>query len=469
MDLLKQLNELLGSEHVLTGADATRYGRDWTGAYTSQPRAVLRPANTQEVSAIVKAAAASGTPIVPVSGNTGLSGGTHAEGALMVSVERMNRIHEINTGARIAIVDAGVVLSRLHEAAADVDLCFPLTFGARGSAMIGGALSTNAGGSNVLRYGSTRGLCLGLEAVLPNGEILDLMGQLHKDNSGYALKDLLIGAEGTLGLITKAVLRLSPAPKAYATALIAVPQLDTALDLLHRLQEATGNAVEAFEYMPAEFHAAHDAMHPERPLPLQGSPAITILMEVGATAPRDATPDADGAIPVVDYLESVLAEMMEKGLVSDATIARSEAQRQALWATREAAAEVAMGNGPVVLSDVSVPLDKVATFLERIEARVAEAFPASKRLWVSHLGDGNVHYNVLDQDLTPHSKDQITEMIEDEVRRLNGSFSAEHGIGLSKKNSMARRKDRVALSTMRAIKTALDPQNLMNPGKILPD
>ena len=172
--------------------------------------------------------------------------------------------------------------------------------------MIGGALSTNAGGANVLRYGSTRGLCLGLEAVLPNGEILDLMGQLHKDNSGYALKDLLIGAEGTLGLITKAVLRLSPAPKAYATALIAVPRLDTALDLLHRLQEATGNAVEAFEYMPAEFHAAHDAMHPERPLPLQGSPAITILMEVGATAPRDATPDADGAIPVVDHLESVL-------------------------------------------------------------------------------------------------------------------------------------------------------------------
>lgn len=468
MGLIETLSGITGAAHVLTGADTARYGTDWTGATSCMPLAVVRPASTAEVSAIVRAAMAADTPIVPVSGNTGLAGGTFAQGALMISLERMAAIEAINPAARTATVQAGVVLSRIHEAVAGHGLTFPLSFGARGSAMIGGALSTNAGGSNVLRYGATRGLCLGLEAVLPSGEVLNLMGQLHKDNSGYDLKDLLIGAEGTLGIITRAVLRLHPAPRAHATALIALPRLEDALDLLNRLQEATGGAVEAFEYMPGAYHAAHDALHPERPLPLSGRPEITVLLEVGATAPRDATPGPDGVVPVVAYLQELLGEMMAAGLVSDAVIARSERQRRALWATREAAAEVTVAQGPMALLDIAVPLDAVATFLARVEPRVAAALPGARTLWVSHLGDGNVHYSAHHPQMDPAMKERVTEIVEDVVADLGGSFSAEHGVGTLKRSTMARRKDPVALTVMREIKQALDPKGLMNPAKVLP-
>ncbi|TMV70111.1 FAD-binding oxidoreductase, partial [Thioclava sp. BHET1] len=250
MDLLDELRAVLGPAHVLTGADAAQRGHDATGKYHWQPRAVLRPGSTAETAAVMRLLHAAGAAVVPVSGHTGLTGATRAEGQFMLSTERMNRIREIRPEARLAVVEAGVVLSRLHEAAAEHDLFFPLWFGARGSAMLGGNLSTNAGGSNVLRYGSTRAQCLGLEVVLADGRVLDLMSALHKDNSGYDLKDLFIGAEGTLGIITAAVVKLVPKPRAYATAFVAAPSLDQALVLLNRLQTATGGMVEAFEFMP---------------------------------------------------------------------------------------------------------------------------------------------------------------------------------------------------------------------------
>ncbi len=469
MNIIDRLRDIAGTANVLTGTDGARYQSDWIGKYNWQPLAIVRPASTDQVSAILKLANDTGTPIVPVSGNTGLSGGTAAEGALMLSLERMRAIRDIRPEARLAIVEAGVVLSTLHDAVEALDLTFPMTFGARGAAMIGGMLSTNAGGSNVLRYGNTRALCLGLEVVLPGGEVLNLMSELHKDNSGYDLKDLFIGAEGTLGIITAAVLKLSPKPRAYATAMVAAPGLAPALTLLNRLQEATGGGVEAFEYMPGAYIDAHLARFPEARAPFQNRHQVNILVEVGATAARDSDLAEDGSVPILSYLEAVLADLMQEGAVLDAVIAQTDAQRLEMWARREAAAEVALQRLPLINNDIAVPLDKVETFLSRMDAELPGLDKDAEALTVAHLGDGNIHYTVYPSGDDPALADRIMNRVEDVVKDLGGSFSAEHGIGLSKKPSMARRKDPVALAVMRSIKTALDPNAIMNPGKVLPD
>ncbi|WP_421701416.1 FAD-binding oxidoreductase [Aliiroseovarius sp.] len=442
------------------------WASDWIGKYKGAPLCVVRPGSTEEVARIMAQAHETGTPVVPVGGNTGLSGGTHAEGAIALSLDRMRTIREIKPAARLAIVEAGVVLEQLHEAVSEHGLSFPMTFGAKGSCTLGGMLATNAGGSNVLRYGNTRDLCLGLEVVLPDGEVLNLMSELHKDNTGYDLKDLFIGAEGTLGVITGAVLKLSPTPRAFATAMVAAPGLDEALGLLNRLQEATGGAVEAFEYMPGAYVDAHIAKTGAR-APFEARHEVNILVEIGATAPRDAVPGPDGSIPVAAYLEEVLGEMLEQGGVLDAVIAQTDAQRAEMWARREAAAAVCLGRQPLVNNDISVPLDQVGAFFTRMESVLPRLDPGAEALSVAHLGDGNIHYTVYPTDTA--LSDTVTQAVEDVVAELGGSFSAEHGIGLSKKPSMARRKNPVALRVMRQIKAALDPKGIMNPGKVLPD
>lgn len=466
--MLDELKAIVGDAYVLTGADTAKWAQDWVGKYPNDPLAVVRPANAQQVSDIVKLANRTGTAIVPISGNTGLAGGGQAIGAIMLSVDRMNAIREVRPSSRIAIVEAGAILSDVHDAVEEQDMIFPLTFGAKGSAMIGGVLSTNAGGSNVLRYGNTRDLVLGIEAVLPNGEIMEVMSELHKDNSGYNLKHLLIGAEGTLGIITAAVLKLHPRPKAYATAMVAVPSLPAALDLLNRLQEATGGCVEAFEYMPRHHIEIHTQIHPNAREPFDAPHEINILVEVGATAPRDATPAEDGSIPVTNYLEQILADMFEEGALLDAVVAQNAAQRKEMWERREAAAEIALSRSPVISNDIALPLDKVATFLEVMETRLPEVDAGARAIIVAHLGDGNIHYTVWPGSQDPEQHDQVVEATEEEVLKLGGSFSAEHGIGLSKLPSMRRRKNPVALSAMKAIKAALDPNNILNPGKLLP-
>ncbi len=468
MDILKQLQALVGAEHVLTGKDAAPWSRDFLGKYTWTPLAVVRPGSTEEVAEIMRLAYDAGVPVVPVGGNTGLAGATFGEGALMLSLARMNRVRDLRPAARIAIVEAGVVLDQLHGIVAEHGLSFPMTFGARGSCMIGGMLSTNAGGSNVLRHGNTRDLCMGLEVVLPDGRVLDLMSQLHKDNSGYDLRDLFIGAEGTLGVITAAVLKLVPAPRAHATAMVAAPDLDRALVLLNRLQEATGGAVEAFEYMPAAYIARHLALHPEARAPFSQMHDVNIMVEVSATSPRDATPGPDGTVPIAQYLEEVLSGLLEEGAVLDAVIARSNAERAEMWARREAAAELMLSYPNRVDTDIALPLDAVAPFLQNMQAALPALDPGASAIQVAHLGDGNIHYSVVMSREDAALREAITERVEDEVKRLGGSFSAEHGIGLSKKTSMARRKDPVALDIMRSIKAALDPRGLMNPGKVLP-
>jgi FAD/FMN-containing dehydrogenase len=468
MGLIEDLRAAVGAPHVLTGADTAGHARDWMGKYQGAPVAVVRPGSTAEVAACVKIAAAHGLPVVPISGNTGLVGGTMTTGGLMLSLERMNRIRAVKRDARLVVAEAGVILSRLHEAAEAEELYFPLWFGARGSAMLGGVLSTNAGGSNVLRYGSTRGLCLGLEVVLADGRVLDLMSELHKDNSGYDLKQMFIGAEGTLGIITAAVMKLVPAPRAYATATLAARSLPDALALLNRMQEATGGRVEAFEFMPRTYSERLKVARPDLGLPFDHIPEVTILIETATTLPSEATPDETGEVPLVGLLETVLADMMEAGLVTDAVLARNEQQRRAMWARREAAAEICVGLTPVVDTDVCLPLDRIESFLIQALDRLEHLDPGARTLTVAHLGDGNLHFTVFPTREDAGLKDQVTELVEDVVEDLGGSFSAEHGVGLSKLNSMARRKNPVALEVMRSLKTALDPDNRMNPGKVIP-
>ena len=466
--MLDTLKTLVGDKYVLSGADMDRWSSDVTGAYVSTPLAVVRPANTAEVSRVMTWANTTGTAVVPVSGNTGLAGATSANGAVLMSLDRLNQIVEIRSDARHATVQSGVILSTLHDAVGAHDLVFPLTFGARGSAMIGGCLATNAGGINVLRYGNTRDLVLGIEAVMPNGEIMNLMTGLHKNNSGYDLRHLLIGSEGTLGIITGAIVKLFPKPRAYATAMIAMRSLPDALGVLHRLQEVTGNAVEAFEYMPRLHIETFEALNPEARPPFDAPHDINIMVEIGAMSEQDARPDASGALPVETLLEEELAALFESGAVLDAVVARSETQRQEMWARREASAEVAMSRKPVILCDVAVPLDQVAPYLTQMEGKLAEVDPGAVPTIVAHLGDGNIHYSVWPSRNDPALSDAIMAAVEQQALDLGGSFSAEHGIGLSKKPAMVRHKDPVALAAMRAIKDALDPNNILNPGKVLP-
>jgi FAD/FMN-containing dehydrogenase len=469
MGLAEDLQAVVGAGHVLTGADMARYRRDWMGKYEGAPLVVVRPASTAEVSAVVRIAAAHGVAVVPISGNTGLVGGTMTTGGLMLSLERMNRIRALKPDARLVVAEAGVILTRLHEAAEAEGLYFPLWFGARGSAMLGGVLSTNAGGSNVLRYGSTRGLCLGLEVVLADGRVLDLMSELHKDNSGYDLKQMFIGAEGTLGIITAAVMKLVPAPKAHATATVAARSFGDALVLLNRMQEATGGRVEAFEFMPRTYSDRLRAVRPDLGLPFDSVPEVTILIEAATTVAAEATPDATGAVPLVSVLEGILAEMLEANLIQDAILAQTEQQRRAMWARREAAAEITMGLTPAVDTDVCLPLDRVQGFLAEALARLDALDPGLKTLTVAHLGDGNLHFTAFPTQDDPVLKDRVMEVVEDVVAEMGGSFSAEHGVGLSKLPSMARRKNPVALEVMRAVKQALDPEGRMNPGKVIPE
>jgi len=304
--------------------------------------------------------------------------------------------------------------------------------------------------------------------VLADGRVLNLMSELHKDNSGYDLKQMFIGAEGTLGIITAAVMKLVPKPRAYATATLAVRSLQGALDLLNHLQTTSGGLVEGFEYMPASYLSRVAQIRPDLRPPFAQSYPITILVELGATRAEDCTPRPDGNLPIAAILENALTPMLEDGRVLDAIVAQTEAQRLEMWARREAAGEVMQAVQPSVDTDICLPLDKIETFLTRIEARLPQIDSGAYSVCVAHLGDGNLHYSLYPKSQDPALHDTFVAAVEDEVAALGGSFSAEHGVGLMKLNSMARRKDPAALDVMRAIKAALDPAGIMNPGKVIP-
>ncbi|WP_191569443.1 FAD-binding oxidoreductase [Paracoccus yeei] len=457
-DLIRALSAIVGPAQVLTGTAAAPWDSDWTGQYRGKPLAVVRPADRDQVAALLRLANARMLPVVPVSGNTGLNGGALGTGAIVISLARMNRIREIRPNARVAVVEAGVIVDSLNAAAEEHGLIFPLAFGASGSAMIGGVLSTNAGGANVLRYGNARDLCLGLEAVLPDGRVLDLMQALHKNNSGFDLRDLLIGAEGQLGIITAAVMKLHPRPVERVTATVAMPALEPAPALLNRLQDTSGGAVVAFEFMPRSFIKGHLALKPDAREPFDAPHPVNLLVELAATH--------SGGLDAV--LEGVLAERMEAGEVSDAVIAQNEAQRREMWARREAAAEIAFARHPVLDTDIAVPIDRVADYLRRIEPRLRAIDAGCEVLSVAHLGDGNIHYTCWPSRDDAALKAGLRAEIDRLAIEMNGTFSAEHGVGLSKLAPMARYKDPVALQAMRAIKAALDPRDVLNQGKTIP-
>lgn len=442
---------------------------DWRGRVRGQAAAMLSPADAGEMGDVVALCAQAGVAIVPQGGNTSMVAGATppADGsALIVSTRRMRKIRSISVEDGVAVVDAGVVLADLHAAAASHGLRFPLSLGAKGSATIGGLISTNAGGTQVLRFGPMRSLVLGIEAILPDGARFDGLSALRKDNRGYDLRQLLAGAEGTLGIITAASLRLVPAYGARAVAWAGLPSPQAALTLLRRLEAATGEAVETFELVPEDALALVLAHIPDTRAPLAGRHAWHVLIE--ATAPT-------GAPDIVEALAALLGSAMEDGLVEDATAAASEAQAEALWRLRESVSEAERIDGMAAKHDVSVPVSAMPGFILSARTEVEAAFPGSRVLAFGHLGDGNVHFNVRapaganDGAWLAEQGEAVNRMVHDLTAAAGGSLSAEHGIGQTKLAEYARLADPARLRAQLAIKSALDPLGIMNPGKLLPN
>lgn len=467
--LLDQLAALLGPQGFVTDRDlVTPWLTDWRERYHGESAALLAPRSTDEVEAIVRLAAAARVAIVPQGGNTGTVAGATppADGsALLLSLRRMNRIRSISAEDNAVIAEAGVILSDLHDAAAAIGRRFPLSLAAKGSATIGGLVSTNAGGTQVLRFGPMRALVLGIEAVLPDGSRFDGLATLRKDNRGYDLRQLLTGAEGTLGIVTAASLRLVPAIGSRAVAWAGLPSPQAALTLLRRLEDRTGEAVESYELVPANALALVLANIPGARLPLADACPWNVLIEaVGSRGGQDP----------VEAVEQCLAAAIEDGLVLDATIAANENQAEALWALRESISEAEKIDGASLKHDISVPVSDMPAFLERERDRVEASFPGSRIIAFGHLGDGNIHFNLLppagaDRNawMAEHGPAAST-MVHDLVVQAGGSLSAEHGIGQAKLAEFARLTDPVRLAALRAIKQALDPLGIMNPGKLVP-
>lgn len=462
--LLDTLRATLGAAHVLHDAfDIAPYCSDWRGRYSGQPLCVVRPAHAEEVAAVVRACLDAGVAIVPQGGNTGLCGGaTPIKGEVVVSLTRLNRVRAIDSDNNTMTVEAGCTLAAVQEAAAQAGRLFPLSLAAEGTATIGGNLSTNAGGVQVLRYGNARELCLGLEVVLSDGRIWNGLRGLRKDNTGYDMKHLFIGAEGTLGLITAAVLKLFSRPRTVATAWASVPSPQAAVALLTRLREKIGGRVTAFELIGRSALDLVLRHIPGSRDPLAERSPWQVLIELSDTM------ETDLAVP----LEDVLFAAVTASEARDAAIARSDAQARALWALRENIAEAQKIEGLSIKHDISLPVSRIPEFIARCDAALGETFPGVRIVCFGHLGDGNLHYNQsqpagLDNDAFIAQSAAVNRIVHDLVHGLDGSISAEHGLGQLKRREILRYKSAVEMDMMRAVKHALDPQGLMNPGKIL--
>ncbi|HTQ13891.1 MAG TPA: FAD-binding oxidoreductase [Rhizomicrobium sp.] len=436
---------------------------EWRGRYHGRAALMLKPKTTAEISAILAICNGTGTPIVPQGGNTGLVGGQIPfHGEVLLSLARMNAIRGVDADAGAMICEAGVILADAQAAARRHQRCFPLSLAPEGSCTIGGNLSTNAGGVNVLRYGNARELALGLEVVLADGTVLDMLRTLRKDNTGYDLKQLFIGAEGTLGVIAAAALKLFPLPATRETAFVALPDPAAAIALLAALQEATGGAVSAFELIPRiglEMVLAH--------IPQTADP-------LAKPSPWYALAEAAGgaATPLRPALEAALARAIDRGGAADATLAASEAQRAALWRLREAMSEAQKPEGGSIKHDVSLPIRAIPEFLARGAALVETIVPGARPVPFGHLGDGNIHFNVSVPRGGGNAAflakwETMSRAVHDLVHSLGGSISAEHGIGIMKRNELPRYKSAAELALMRTLKRTLDPKNILNPGKVL--
>jgi FAD/FMN-containing dehydrogenase len=453
---------VLGEDLVLTGSDdMLRYCRDWHGDVTTGAVAVIRPRTTQDVQAAVKACRGLGLFIVPQGGNTGLVLGATPDDAqrqVVLTLERMNKIRNIDSDDFSAVVEAGCILTELKDAVAAKGMFFPLALGAQGSCRIGGNVSTNAGGINVLRYGMTRELVLGLEVVLPDGSVFDGLSTLRKDNRGLDLKQLFIGAEGTLGIITAVSIKLTPYPDNVATALLALNSLDDAITLFRRARRDCCDLMSAFEFMPPlAFTLAQEAM-PDLPIPLSGEFPAYVLMEISGS----------GLVDIDDLMHRFLEGVMSDGLVVDGTIATSQAQARNLWLIREGMNEGQAKRGSHMRTDISVSLSQLASFVADAEAAVSEALPDCISVSYGHVGDGNVHLNVLPPDgATPEERSEriyhAKKVVNAVVDRYRGSISAEHGIGRLKREDFEERLSQTKRGLLVAIKTAIDPDLILNP------
>jgi FAD/FMN-containing dehydrogenase len=465
--LIDEIRSRFGERAAATDtADIEPWLTDWRGRWHGHSAAILQPGSTEEVAAIVALAAELGVALVPQGGNTSMVGGaTPPEdgSALILSLRRMNRIRSIDGAAMRAVAEAGVILQTLHEAVANQGLRFPLTLGARGSATIGGLVSTNAGGTQVLRFGPMRALVDGIEAVLPDGSIHDGLSGLKKDNRGYSLDQLLIGAEGTLGIVTAVRLKLVPAIHSRAVAWLGLGSPQAALDVLRALQAQT-DRVEGFEILPRESLAAVLGHVPDTRSPLKGPHEWHALVE--------ATADSGQAEPPDELLTRLLTPLMEAGVVADAAISASEAQAEAFWRIRDSLSEAEKAAfGPATQHDISVAVEDMPLFMAEAAAEVERAFPGTHASGFGHLGDGNIHFHVRagkrsSGDWLQREGPAVTRLVDDLVTAAGGSISAEHGIGQMKKDELERLcPDKVR--TLRAIKAALDPKGLMNPGKLI--
>jgi FAD/FMN-containing dehydrogenase len=465
--LLEALQALLGDRGLLTAAsDIAAYADDWRGLYRTHPPAVLRPADTAELAEALKICAAAGAKIVPQGGNTSMVGGATPTNdcQLILSLSRLNRIVAVDPIDQTITLQAGVTLKAAQEAAAAEDCLLPLSISSEGSAQIGGVLSTNAGGNNTVRYGNARDLVLGLEVVLADGRIWNGMRRLRKDNTGYCLRQLFVGAEGTLGVITAAVLKLVPRPREREVALCAVASPQAALTLFSRMQAADPAAIQAFEYMSGAGMALVLKNISATTLPLAAPADHYVLIELAS--PREAA----GLRAVLEQaLESALADY----LVLDAAIAESEAQRLSIWRLREEHSEAQKREGASVKNDVSVPVSRVPALIERAREACEALVPGIRVVCFGHMGDGNIHFNLAQPEAMDGKQfmdraHDIMDAVNDVVRDLDGSFSAEHGIGQLKPTMMRDWRGGTELALMQAIKQALDPQGVLNPGKVLP-
>jgi len=459
-----RLAAIVGAQNVLTAKDdVAPYYTDWRHVYSGKGIAVVRPGSTQEVSAVVGLCASEGTAIVPQAGNTGLVGGSIPTGRrkeIVLSVGRLNRILDLDALNDTMTVQAGCILQNLQQAADDAGRLFPLSLAAEGSCQIGGNLSTNAGGVGVLRFGNARDLVLGLEVVLPDGRIWNGLKALRKDNTGYDLKHLFMGAEGTLGIITAAVLKLFPKPSASATAWIAVESPRRAVELLASLRGLMGDRLTAFELISRVCLDAVIKCKPSIADPLRGRHPWYVLAEL-----TDGGKQEDLAARA----EAALVECTERGILIDVALAQSEGQSRALWAIRETIPEAQFTN---VKHDVSVPVSSIPRMIDEGLAELAKAFPGCVGLIFGHIGDGNLHYNIAMPDEAGTQalmvkKKEVNEIVYAVVGKLGGSISAEHGVGQQKREAIKARKSAVEMELMQRVKDALDPQGIMNPGKVL--
>lgn len=465
-EFTSRLIHVVGEEGViLNPAEQEFYVNDWLGKAHGRTVAVVRPRNTAEVSAIMRLCHQSQTPVVPQGGNTGMSGGATPDmsGAQVVlSLNRMKRIHEVDSVNNTLTADAGVILAEIQQAARSVDRYFPLSLGAEGSCTIGGNLATNAGGTGVLRYGNTRDLTLGLEVVLPDGRIWNGLRGLRKDNTGYDLKDLFIGSEGSLGIITGVVLKLFAAPAGRVSAWIGAKELTSVVTLLNRLQAACGPRLSAFEMM-SEPSLALVTRHLEGHVsPLNQTYPYYALIELADT-------NLNG---LQEMLQEALTSAIDDGLIDDCVVAMNEAQSVSMWRLREGISMAQVKTGKAIKHDIALPISSLATFVKEADQIVRNSFPDLPIINFGHIGDGNLHYNVLvPLDISAASYKETTSVlnkqIHDLVTQFNGSISAEHGVGTLRRDELKRYKSSVEMDLMNAIKRAIDPNQIMNPGKLL--